>query len=138
MSGQLSRRGLLIADQGSLDALTKALKEGGGLQNKSIAAWVRAEFAADILLVIKARQSAKDLGQTEVGYQQIQESLKGLYRSESTLEVKIFDLKSLRTVSSFSSTAQSTSLGKSKSLTESLSKALNNAAENIRKEIDNL
>ena len=80
---------------------------------------------------MKAEQDSQHLGETEVGYHQIQESLKGIH----TADIKIIDMKSGKTLSSFSSEAQSTTLGESKSLMESLSKALYKAAEKITKEI---
>ncbi len=138
MSDELTRREFLIVDQGSASDFKKAWDESGGLKNRALVAWARAEFGADILLVMNVRQYSKDLGETDVGYHQIQESLKGVYRAETTADIEIVDTKSGETVSFFSIGGQSTSLGESKSLRESLSKALYKAAEKITKEIGKL
>jgi hypothetical protein len=107
----------------------------GATPNEALLAWARAKLAVDVLVIVRVTQQTRELSSINVGYPQIQESLKGLYRVETYAETEVIDTITGQTLLSFPTDAVSTSVAKSMSAKEALAKASSQIVHRIKQEL---
>jgi len=135
LRSHLLKEGLSVAGVQESDIFKKEMQRAGGLSNKAFRAWTRARFGVDILAKADVYLHTKDLGKQAYGYEGIQESLQGTYRTEAKIEVETIDLRTGDHTASFSATAAAFANDESRSAHEALGKAATRTARLARQKI---
>ena len=129
------RGGLSVAGAQESEVFKNELRQAGGLSNTVFLAWSRPRFGVDILLKSDVYLHTKDLGKQNYGYEGIQETLKGTFRTEAKIEVESVDLRTGSHIASFSGAASAFANDEPSSIHEALGKAAVQIARAARQKI---
>lgn len=107
----------------------------GGLSNPALRAWARARFETDLVVMVRARQTSRELSDQEFGHLGIREAVKGATRTEVGIDVEVIDLRSGDSVTAASSKGSGFALDRSQGAQKAATQAATESAKVLKERL---
>lgn len=135
LRSRLVEEGFAVLGTEEAEEFQQELSRAGGLSHRGLRGWARERFDTDLLVLAKFRQSNRELGDQEPGFSGIREAVRGIVRTEVSVNLELIDLRSGDHLSRVSGTGSSFALDRAQALQKALTQAITESAQLLRKRI---
>lgn len=125
--------GFMVGTLGDATEFERTLRQAGALTNTGLRAWARAQFDTDRLVTATMTMSTQDLGEKDFGLEGVAAAVRGVFRSDTRLEMQVFDLRTGRQLASVVGTGSSMKPDSTRSQRAAVQEAITNGSELFRR-----
>lgn len=135
LRSRLVEEGFTVLGTEEAKEFQQELSRAGGLSHRGLRGWAREKFDTDLLVLARFRQSNREVGDQEPGVSGIREAVRGIMRTEVSVNLEVIDLRSGDHLGEVSGTGSSFALDRAQGFQKAMTQAITESAKLLRKRI---
>lgn len=135
LKSRLVEEGFTVLGTEEAKEFQQELSRAGGLSHRGLRGWARERFDIDLLVLARFRQSNRELSDQEVGHLGIREAVKGIVRTEVSVDLEVVDLRSGDHLGIVSGKGSGFAMDRAQGFQKALTSAITESAQLLRKRI---